>query len=1033
MALPSTMVSFPFSGGLNTRGDKRLQNPPALDVALNVEFDDTGALRTRHPFTTGNFGANVDSSGSPLATCRKAFTFNDELLVFDKTRLLSWDASQSKWVSRGTHLAVDVDEHTRFASNGDQYDVDRAELSNVVVYAWIDGGKPYVAAYSKTTGAVIQAPTQIPTNSTVSSMTRVIALDTKIVVLFVADMAVPANSGLMGFAVDPANVASSIASGIASPTPVWPYGSAFSSTLPAYDVVSVPGSDMAVIAVQLAPNTSYGLTKLTSGMSVLTYNIKARPCVGPIALSIEPTNTSVQIVRDCGNVAGTFRIRGDFITISTLADVYTNQEIGTYTTPSGASYAFGIACAHRSIQNGGQYRCYVFWSFEKNGLAEAVKTNWVDTGNTLGTQSMLLAWCSLGSRAFSYDGSVYVWAFYGRLDATGDQQGQYLLYRDDGFLTAGSRIGNAFYPQSVGHLPNVALTDGTTGFTWAGMFMRNVPTSPDLPFIARAPREIAFSFDSNNARRVAKFGNTLYISGSPVLQYDGVQLTEVGFRTAPSALGMVDIAVAGHLSGGTYAWKPTLRWVNAVGEVDRSASFIVGTAVITATHSAQFVGSVSNYPAVWTTRKVGVTWEVWRTQVNPTADSPFYLVTSQDPKNVTLINGYLANSRTATQVAVLSDDITDTALITGEENPQNGNVLENLPPPAAKIVLATDTRLFLGGVAGDQNRVWYSKQRADGFVASFHDTLAADVPEPGGDITALAILDNNLIVFRESAIYLLGGDGFDSTGGGSNYGPARTISIEVGADNHECVVHVPDGLLFKCSKGWYLLNRGLSVQYIGAAVYAYDAETPLAAALMPAQHQVRIVTASRMLVWDYYVNQWGEWTIADALDATVWGGQHVYLAAAGPKIQNVGYAGIDYGFDVESSWIKVNNITGRGMVREIQVLGEYRGAHQVRVRLARNYESDGAGGWSYFQDKTWSVSPRVIGGPEQLKFAPSIKRPIEAIKVRLTAIFPVGGVISGYSPGDPQINGETAKLTGLSLAIADEGGLYTGLPSAQKA
>ena len=53
-----------------------------------------------------------------------------------------------------------------------------------------------------------------------------------------------------------------------------------------------------------------------------------------------------------------------------------------------------------------------------------------------------------------------------------------------------------------------------------------------------------------------------------------------------------------------------------------------------------------------------------------------------------------------------------------------------------------------------------SRNRKSHEVASFHGALRVDIPHMGGSITALAFLNETLVVFRERAIYMLPGDGF---------------------------------------------------------------------------------------------------------------------------------------------------------------------------------------------------------------------------------------------------------------------------------
>lgn len=1006
--LPTSVVTVPFVAGLNTKGDKRAKNPPMLDICTDVEFDDIGGLRTRYPFAA--FSSNAIFGGGTLSSTRRIVPNGNELLCFTKTALYSWNAQLAKWVLKGTHLAVKVDEQARFITTGEQIDCDRAELDGTIVYAWVDGTSAYVAAIDKTTGSVLLAPAAVVT----TGRPRLVALTTKILLF---TNTAPGGLGLQVRALDPSDVSTGVASAATSVL-------AGAATNSHYDAVRVTG-DTAAIVARRAVTTSYEVAKVTAAL-VVTAATKARVCDGPIALSVTSDGLNLQVVRANG-----FNIQGDLLLVSSLADVYTAQAVGTF---NGTCEQ--IAAAHRPVTDGGQYRCYAFWSDTESGVPDAnsgVKSNWVDTGNTLGTQAFFVKATGVASRAFDHEGRVYVNLAFAGISSVGgggvtafgqraQLQNSYFLYRDDAFLVAKQAYqrGGGF-AESSGHLPGVALTSGIATYSWCGVERRVIPLGGGSSGYAdRGPRDITLTFDSDEARRCARLGATLYVSGGEILQYDG-ELTEVGFHHFPYFFE-ASAGVTGDIVDGFYSYKFTYRSYNALGEMDRSTTAIVGQLEMTV-GPARIV--VSNLSPINITHKTRVSVEAWRTLVNPLDDSPFYLVTSKDPTDLTGTNFYIENSTTLGVLAAFPDVLADEAARSLEDNPENGAILENLAPPAASIIIASDTRLFLAGIAGDPDRVWYSKQRNDGEVASFHEALAVQVPPAGGDITGMAIaIDGTPIVFRETATYVLLGEGFENGGGGQNY-VARCSSPDFGAVNHESIAVTDIGTVFKSSRGWCVMNRAFSVEYIGSRVSDYDDETPLAVNVIESQHQVRILTANRMLIFDYTpgVNQWGEWTIDDGLDAVIWDGVHHYLTSTGPKAQQSTYSGVDYGFDVESAWIKINELQGRGIVRAIDLLGEYRAAHSVRVRIARNYEGDGSGGWDYFDDKIVGIPTTTVGGQEQLKIAPSIKRPIQAIKIRLTAM---------HADRTSVPSGDTARLTGLSLAVAIEDGLYSGLAAAQK-
>jgi hypothetical protein len=94
-----------------------------------------------------------------------------------------------------------------------------------------------------------------------------------------------------------------------------------------------------------------------------------------------------------------------------------------------------------------------------------------------------------------------------------------------------------------------------------------------------------------------------------------------------------------------------------------------------------------------------------------------------------------------------------------------------------------------------------------------------------------------------------------------------------------------------------------------------------------------------------------------------------------------------YGIDVETSWIKAHDLQGFGKLGAIVVLGEYRSACMVRIRLARDYQCNTAGHPTYFDDRAWRPMPAAIAGPMQVRHVPSAGNSnVESIKVRITAV-----------------------------------------------
>ncbi len=1002
--LSPQQVVIPFGIGLNQKQDPRALQVPSLTRCLDAAFTEIGGLQTRYPYAS--IGTDIFGGGS-VSDCRRIVENGSELLLFTKTALYSWNAGRSAWVLKGTHLAAKIEESPKFVTPGDQVSADRAELSNTVVYCWTDDVTGYVAAVDKTTGSVLMSPTALAGSGL---RMRVTALTTKIILSFYDGI-----GGIYCYALDPAAPATALLGASTTLSSV----AVGQSAGPYYDIVKVPLADTAVYAVSELADTNYTIGTVTSAL-VVARVAKARNTRSAIAVSCEPTGTSVQVIRaDIGT------IEGDLITISTLADVYTDQAVGTF-----AGVIDQITAAHRSVADSSVYRCYAFWSSGEVATSTdwTSEYNWVSTGNTLGTAARLVRRLGVASRAFDHDGRVFVWMAFasasgfsggGPVEWRAQLQNSYFLYRDDATLHAKAAFARAGgFSATTGHLPGVANVGGSS-YAWCGIERRIIDLGGlQSGYGARAPRDITVTFDSSEARRCARLGQTLYISGGEILQYDGAGLYECGFHVYPYYFGVTQ-QLAGNMADGTYTYKCTWRWDNAKGDLDRSTTATTGEVTIAAGPNGVLLPT---FLPMHVTHKTRVAAEVWRTGVNPGADSPFYLVTSKDPAAATNPNRYLENEPDSAALDSFQDEFADSVATTKEPSNENGGLLEYLAPPAATIITATADRLFLAGVAGDPHRVWYSRQRHDGEVASFHETLTVEVPRVGGDITAIAVRDGVLYVWRETAVYALPGDGFDNLGGGQNFGPSRLLSSDVGCVSMEALGATATGYIFKSSKGWYTLE-GAAVQYIGDKISDYDSDTVYAVHVLEGQHQIRCLTSARCLVFDTHVSQWSEWTIADGLHAALWNGTYHYLATGAVKAEQTTYSAVDYGMDIETAWIPLGNIQGFGRVWEIKVLGEYRSDHELRVRLARNWLT------SYFQDKAWDPDPTDVGEPLQIEHRPSIQE-MQAIKIRLTV---TGGVTYPDGGGLPIAiapSGEALKLTNLTLELGLERHLGR-LPAAQ--
>lgn len=1005
------LVHIPLAAGMQQKADPRAIEPPDLTVCKNAQFDEVGGIQKRKPYS--------DLAGSAPADIRRLRVIDGELVAFTDDEVYSYSEANQAWTKVDDYWAVKTRETIVFDGTSDQIACQRAELGGVIVYAWMpaasgsSGTGTYLAALNKSTGSVIAGPTLL---STINNP-QLIALKDRI--LFAGNLNTGTNSVVMKMLL-PSNLDSSTAGEGFSGANQVTYTT--TATVDGPVLAKMPEqADKAVFVITDMPTTNeYRLGIVTGGSS-------GNPSVSYTDTTNNADYATVAAAPD-GRIIVVRQNAG-----SLVADVWTaaiaEDSMGN-ALMSGVAPDY-MAMAFSSTVSGGEYTAHVFASVNETetDTTTFIQHNTIDTAGSAGTEAKLLVNQGLASGAFDYDGNVYFWSVFADENIaqnsmsvsstfTSQVQNTYALNRYDGELVAVASQRTAGGFGVGGWSPSHVQQISDTEFAVCLGQQRRVTKKR---YTQKSPLDVVFSFDSDKARRTAQAGRTGYIAGGHVCQYDGKGVVEVGFHLFPWSLDGSMAGSGGALSAGDYTYKCTYRWLNAKGEQERSTTATYGTITAAASDKATIDSGCSSM-----TRKKSPlddpALEFWRSEVNPAVGADFYLVSSIDPWDSTNPNRYVENDPTAQTCASFDDDDSDATIRVFEANPENGGVLESVSPPAASIIYATQDRVFLAGLASDPYTVAYSLLRGDGEIASFNEGLAVSVPRDSGEITALSWLNETMVVFCEHGIYMLPGDGFDNLGSGQNYGPPRLISIDVGADCAEGVAVTPDGVFFRSLKGWYLLDRGWGVNYIGAAVSDYDSDTLVGVEVLAKQHQVRVVSTSRILVYDTLVKQWSEWEESGVVGSCIWQGKHL-IATSDDKIkeQRTDHDGCNYSLDVETAWVKLSGLQGFSRARSIAILGEYRSAHQLRIRAARDFdEVDSVASW--FDDKLWTPSPATAGGPLQVKHRLS-RQKCQAIKFRITDRDSAASTLP--APG------EALRLTGISLEYGTEKGLRR-LPAAQK-
>lgn len=271
-----------------------------------------------------------------------------------------------------------------------------------------------------------------------------------------------------------------------------------------------------------------------------------------------------------------------------------------------------------------------------------------------------------------------------------------------------------------------------------------------------------------------------------------------------------------------------------------------------------------------------------------------------------------------------------------------GGVFPNISPPGFIDAAIGGGRVW--GIPGEKrDEIWFSKKLKVNSAPEFSAELTIPILESGFEGVAIETMDDKVVVFSESRIIYVGGEGPNDAGQlGSFVGPVL-VSADAGCINRNSVVSGPFGIVFQSEKGIYLLNRGLQLTYIGAPVEdSLGGRSILSADLVPEKNQVRFVlntSETVVLVYDYFVEEWCtfEYTnLQDTRSTFTYDNTYGVIGSTQVSLENSSVytdRGAAYYTELVTNWFKLKNIAGYQRVWRATVVGDYyTGDFQVQVR-----------------------------------------------------------------------------------------------------
>ena len=1001
-------IDVPLSQGLDTRTDTRVVTAPYLRVCKNAVFTETGGIQKRKPRTAlptaTSDGGTIGGIEDPI---RRLVSYEGELLAITKKHIYSYSEKLKTWYQTAEYLAPHVEEESVLIDNTEQVNGNCATLNGVSVFTWTaetdvnsDNNIAMYAALDSCTGTILVQPTPIFDQQGWVNP-RAVATDNKIVV-FVSR---PAVNSFYSMVLSPDEPD-------LSPTSV---GFITAGGADHYDVLADGTRVLFTLAgtTLSAPSDDYIVGSVDEN-NLSTFEVKPRASGGPCSITRRTDEDGFNIVHTTlafvGGTAFLDKLNPDFSDDVVALDLFLGagsmpisvEAVAAYGDDEGDTFVL-ISEGTTSLQGAATWEAIV--------NPDGTSGTGINTPNLVTPGIVTYPNLQPASRAFQYDGDSYIWMVFAEnstvrgdtVESTFQTQSSYFLMRLTGEVSpmlVASAVKDAAGTDGT-NLTNVQdLGEGS--FSFCGIERRRAGQF----YAGRGLRNIKFSFDSNEARRSDTLGKTLYLSGGQLAQYDGVGVTEVNFQVYPWNITAEPVNTGTFSVGeGTYSWISSYRWDNAKGESDRSttASFAVREL-----ESGDSADVTLNYLPITLKQsangggRIDPTVECFRTVKNAGLDSPFHLATSNDPVSA----DYIENDPSGGSI-VFRDNLPDGGLSQAETFREGPGVLSSVAPPGATIVEAGDDRLFISGIPNQPHTVWYSKLRLVDEVAAFNEALVITLPPDGGCITDLKFINNTLIVFKETGIYAVPGQGFNNLGQGSNYGPIQVLSTDVGAIKSEVVARIPNGIFFLSQKGWHILDRGWNVQFIGAPVDDFNDDDYTAVHIAENDHEVRCISAQRILLFDTFAQQWSEWTHENPVHHAVLHKGRYYLAGDDTVYVEDEEHGnpTNYSLQVETSWLRLRGLSHFQRIRYVTLLGEWATDHGLLIELARDYDDK-----CYFQVKE-HVRCLEAGDPYQVRHSPTIQK-VQALKIRITDVESGSGDINLPPPG------EGLKLTGLTLEVS---------------
>jgi hypothetical protein len=994
MALDKQKIAMPITDGIDTKGDEKTVLPTRFLELENVVFTTPGSLRKRFGYEALN---NQDLNLNSIETGSAISGFRDELLLYSNSNLYSFSDAEQKWEGKGeikfcSSSSLQVSADNSILENPNSY-----TYENVTCYA-------YEKKYLDIQPGILTSPTlyseykkiQIVvvdniTNTILAKHIIDFNLDngsilapkvgfagSKFIVAYLAND-LTANGGFRFSSIDylnPKVITHSAIKLAASPDiEIYPDGSPSNFK---YDLQTI--SNRVFIA--------YTTTVLDTVLKSIDENQTVSPAfslgtnfaLNNVSVSAEAANIRVVLSSVTGSTAIAYLVNYSLtapVHAPTTLTVTPLPVPGTFDDPNDGHYSIA------AVQNPADSNSSIIfiqvkaWKTRLGAISTVLIT--ASGAQTAFSPTVAHVGLELQSKPVVLDDYVYFFASKNidpRYTASGILSGgdvdpayevnkpvrtlyivKNLLETDLQFKT--ELVGqydvdeNCFIDSSyVNGLTNVSI-DGTVVTKPSAVITSLQPAGASKVLASTVIKKQVADFSQSSNYFDVSQGEALHISGGLLKMYDGYKVVEHGFLDVPEAIkdinpvtDLIPSVSTGVDAAKRYLYTIVYKWTDRTGKIHRSAPALPVS--LTTPAGTKFDVNLTFIPC-YLTSKDDVEIEVYRTQGNGTI---FYKIsrvvnTVNTPGTDDFITGSYQNVKDRKFISI-TDYVTDQELAYAEPLYTTGGVLENDSALSSSYIASYKARVFL--LLSDGYTLQYSKVTGIGEPVRFNAAFKIPLDDKGGKAVALAVIDDHLIIFKERAIFALTGEGPNELGQQDDYRTPYSVTSDAGCVDANSLVENPEGIMFKSSKGIYMLKRNFGLQYIGDSVEKYNGEKITSATLLSTVNEIRMITDSgRALVYNYYSNRWSTFSNIRGLDSLEFKGDYYYVRADGLVYKETKDRYQDNGqfikMRIKSAWIQIAGVQGFQRLYQLLLLGNYKSAHKLVVKMAYDFNP-------YYQQET---------------------------------------------------------------------------------